>query len=313
MRGHSFNHRNLRLSVGSLTLWSIVAAGVLVLVACHRAGPNTPTASNGRPIKAPDSVQSRERCAIDSIPPDEAGRIQTRIEEFQVNDEIVKPNTAVRRIKVFFHVIKGEQPTNDGNLDQTQIDTQMNVLNDMYASAHFQFELSKVDWRTNLQWFEMEKNSPAESAAMQALGNKRKDVLDIYTANIGAYGWAVYPQQVSANPYRDGVVIHFSTLPGGAVAHYNQGKTLGHEVGHWLGLFHTSHGGCTAPGDYIKDTPAENVDSRECVWRDTCPADPGLDPIDNFMDYSPDACTSKFTNDQSVRMHQMFAAYRQGP
>lgn len=70
-----------------------------------------------------------------------------------------------------------------------------------------------------------------------------------------------------------------------------------HEVGHWLGLFHTFNSpkdiedatGCDGPGDYVDDTPAEAypVGGDTCPepGRDTCPGLPGLDPIDNYMTY----------------------------
>ena len=38
------------------------------------------------------------------------------------------------------------------------------------------------------------------------------------------------------------------------------------------------------------------------MGKDTCPAQPGLDPIHNYMDYSFDSCYEEFTNDQNGRM-----------
>ena len=43
--------------------------------------------------------------------------------------------------------------------------------------------------------------------------------------------------------------------------------------------------------------------------RDTCAA-AGKDPIDNFMDYSDDACMNKFTAGQIERMDSMVKTYR---
>lgn len=70
----------------------------------------------------------------------------------------------------------------------------------------------------------------------------------------------------------------------GAIYGYNLGKTIVHEVGHWLALFHPFQGGCSDSadngGDYVADTPAQLDAPFSCSeGRDSCPSQAGLDPI----------------------------------
>ena len=91
----------------------------------------------------------------------------------------------------------------------------------------------------------------------------------------------------------DGCNILLASLPGGPLQKYNQGKTAVHEVGHWFGLMHTFQGGScdkSDRGDFIDDTPQEMTETDDCpVGKDSCPGSEGLDPINNYMDYSSDA------------------------
>jgi Pregnancy-associated plasma protein-A len=100
-----------------------------------------------------------------------------------------------------------------------------------------------------------------------------------------------------------------------------------HEVGHWLGLFHTYQGGCAFPGDGIFDTPPQAVPSFSCnTALDTCPAcnatvqacpdgegDLLPDPVTNYMNLAPDACVSNFTADQRQVMIAAWYRFRSPP
>jgi hypothetical protein len=214
-------------------------------------------------------------------------------------------------INVYFHVI---WDGTTGNLTSGDVNSQISVLNSAYASTGWSFTLVSTDWTVNSSWSTMTPGSTAESAAKAALRQGTADDLNLYSANIGGglLGWSTFPWDYAANSLDDGVVVLYSSLPGGAAFPYDEGDTATHEVGHWMGLYHTFQGGCSKTGDSVSDTPAERSAQYGCpVGADTCTGT-GLDPIENYMDYTDDACMYQFTTGQDARMDSMFSTYRYG-
>lgn len=219
-------------------------------------------------------------------------------------------------VNVYFHVITND--SGEGALAAKDINAQLKVLNDAYSPWGWTFNLVGGETTANTDWFNNCYGS-GEAPMKSALHQGGAADLNIYTCNPsdGILGFATFPSSYKSRPLMDGVVILYSSLPHGDAAPYNLGDTATHEVGHWFGLYHTFQGGCnkneTKGGDQVADTPAEKSPAFGCPFgRDTCTGRglDGLDPIENFMDYTDDACMFQFTAGQDTRMDAEFSAYR---
>ncbi len=217
-------------------------------------------------------------------------------------------------VNVYFHVINKGAGIANGDVSQQTINDQIAILNAAYNPAGISFALVNVDRTTNATWYTMTPGSTAEAQAKTALHQGTADDLNIYSANIGQglLGWATFPWDYPSRPLMDGVVLLYSSLPGGGAVPYDEGDTGTHEVGHWAGLYHTFQGGCSKNNDLVADTPAERSPAYGCpTGRDTC-ATAGLDPITNFMDYTDDSCMNRFSTNQDTRMQAAYTTYRKG-
>lgn len=82
---------------------------------------------------------------------------------------------------------------------------------------------------------------------------------------------------------------------------YNQGRTMTHEVGHFLGLRHI-WGDATCGDDYCDDTPVHNKANYGCPQTILDCNSVGFEMVQNYMDYTDDSCMNIFTVDQKDRI-----------
>ncbi len=193
-----------------------------------------------------------------------------------------------------------------------KISNQISVLNGAYSNANISFSSAGIDVIEDCECYTMGHGSTAERNCKGRDSWDPNEYLNLYTANLGGglRGWAVFPtSNLAWNA--DGVVLLAESLPGGSADPYADGDTGTHEVGHWLGLYHTFQGGCNGNGDYVDDTPAVRSPNYGCPNNvDSCRRQAGVDDVKNFMDYTDDGCMDHFSVGQDDRMHASIATYR---
>jgi hypothetical protein len=104
----------------------------------------------------------------------------------------------------------------------------------------------------------------------------------------------------------DGVVSNYSTFGSSDYgtflldAPYDKGRTMTHEVGHWLGLRHI-WGDAPCGDDFCADTPVHHDNNFGCPSVVNCDAN-GNEMVENYMDYTDDLCMNVYTQNQKDRI-----------
>ena len=220
-------------------------------------------------------------------------------------------------VPIHFHVIYKADGT--GYISEQRLADQMAALNDDFGGVTFggntsrattvQFEMVGFDYIQNDAWFT--DSSSDEDAYKAAL--KIDGVMNVYTNDASGYlGYAYFPSS-AANSVIDGVVMLHSAIGGRNNGNgvYDQGRTLAHEIGHYLGLHHTFNGGTCdntySTADLLVDTPPQEDPDYGSTPSTACGVDSA---IENLMNYSVDSAMYTFSAEQTNRMICGLVNYR---
>lgn len=250
--------------------------------------------------------------------------------ERQTEEAVENPGRAVNgviTIPVVVHVVYN---TTAENISNAQIQSQIDVLNADFrrqnadadavwpqaADSEIAFCMASVDpagnptngiTRTATSVTAFGTNDQVKfnsSGGKDAWPTDR--YLNIWVCDIsgGILGYAQFP---GGSATTDGVVVdyqYFGTV-GTATAPFNLGRTCTHEVGHWLNLRHIWGDGNCNVDDFVTDTPTSDAPNYGCaLGHVSCNS---TDMVQNYMDYSDDACMNLYTNGQKTRMRALFA------
>ncbi len=268
--------------------------------------------------------------------------IERYTQQFIQQGNANRSNVVVITIPVVFHIIYS---TAAQNISTARINAQIERLNidfakmnsdtglippafqSIAANTQIQFCLAQQDPNgvsTNgiLRISTTTNPLPTFPSSVSAPWN-RNNYLNIYVGNFsgGILGVAQLPGGSASSDYVNAL---FTTVGGpgalGTEPNYDLGRTLTHEIGHWLNLYHTFEGGCSGltanncanAGDRVCDTPPTSSSNFGCpgiqnTCTETTPFPPPYsndqnDQTMNYMDYPDDACMFMFSAGQAARM-----------
>ena len=240
--------------------------------------------------------------------------------------------SVLHRIPVVVHIMYHNQ---SANISDAQILSALAILNQDFrrhnpdtanlrsifhsvaADVEIEFELAMIDPNGNCTSGITRTQTPLSTTAnnnvKSLIGWDNTKYLNIWVvanidrgqaANTVILGYSAFPYY-NIPLTQDGIVIRHDKLGNMGSAVGTRHRTLTHEVGHYVNLYHTFQSGCTG-GDNCYDTPPVATSSSGCnkaLPQNTCHNDnPDLpDMLENYMDYSSDNCMNTFTLNQKSR------------
>ncbi|AUP77788.1 M43 family zinc metalloprotease [Flavivirga eckloniae] len=241
----------------------------------------------------------------------------------------------------------GKQIGEGSNLSIERIERQIEILNEDYrkkegtrgynnhpdgGDAKIEFVLAKRDPEGNP--FNGINRIDSTKVTVPPLGYNQnhyaqyaywdpKDYINIWTTPLPesfecqALGLATLPEtglpgrEHSSFPQpgdAEGILINWMHFGESDIACYARfGRTLTHEMGHYLGVLHTWGFGDCENNDYCNDTPAVDKPVYNKVFM-ACEGEPAM--INNYMTWAHDKTMNMFTNDQIARMHYVLKHHK---
>ena len=206
----------------------------------------------------------------------------------------------------------------NGLVSTEVIEEQTEVLNNAYNDFGYTFVTSNIDSAVNAGWYYATDSHKFETGQWdntdQYLAMAQAMTIDVtqsinyfWTGARQTSGLGVHPWSFPEDDSRHGLFCGNYTIPGGEPG-LNLGITGVHEVGHYLGLYHTFENGCSSPGDEVEDTPYQSEANYSCPTSNySCGS---YDDIGNYMDYMDDECLTHFTQGQKDRIDWAIETYR---
>ena len=280
------------------------------------------------------SMESLEkRMALDPSLQQKMVDINDYTQQKILSNQGAKVSGEIITIPVVVHVIYSN---NNENISDAQVQSQIDVINEDFrrtnsdadnkwsvaADTQIEFALATIDpngnstngiTRKSSTRTEWGTNDAMKSTSQGGVSPwNASEYLNMWVCNIGG-GILGYAQFPGGSASTDGVVMspqYFGSSDKGnnffLAAPFDKGRTTTHEIGHFLNLRHIwGDGGCNVD-DFVSDTPQSDASNGGCnVGHVSCGSE---DMVENYMDYSDDACINLFTQGQKDRMRAVLEA-----